>query len=71
MGGGKGWAEGYEGKKERRRAGKRGKSFLFLTHTHLLLPTITLSSLQAAGNGVVVTTGKAQGSLSDSAGGVG
>ena len=71
------WGEGRAGQKDmrkeraRRRAGMRGKCSPFLTHTHLLLPTIILSSLQVAGNGVVVSTGKAQGSLSASAGGVG
>lgn len=57
--------------KEREEGLGRGRVSFFPTHTHLLLPTITLSSLRLAGNGIVVTTGKAQGSLSASAGGVG
>lgn len=51
------WGEGRAGQKDMRkerarRAGQRGKSCPFLTHTHFLLPTIILSYPQVAGNGV-------------------
>lgn len=57
--------------KEERRAGKRRKSSTLLTYTHLLLPNSYSAFPPGGRKWCLVSTGKAQRSLSASTGGIG